>query len=65
MEDKCNLDQFGFNVFGHVIQMHSLAVVGLLRSELFQDVPHASGFDLHLGVRVMHAYATVLELAWF
>ena len=57
--------------FGHVVQVHSLAVVGLPRSELLQDVPHASGFDLHLGVRLcmlMHAYATVqfgLELAWF
>ena len=56
-----------------MVQVHSLAVVGLPGSELLQDVPHASGFDLHLGVRLcmlMHAYAAAtvqfgLELAWF
>ena len=56
-----------------MVQVHSLAVVGLPRSELLQDVPHASGFDLHLGVRLcmlMHAYACLcmlmlqFSLAW-
>lgn len=38
-------------------------MVGLLRSEPFQDVTHASGFDLHLGVRLCMLMLRFI-LAW-